>query len=103
MPATSGPLAQLAATPEGSVLVIYFSDLMKKAQPNHSGHLVPTICIYVQTCCTFLVLKVKGPLGLLEEDRSSGEKPAGSLFALAWENVSECFSMEASEAEIPLT
>lgn len=99
----SGPLAQLAVTPEGSVLLIYFSDLMKKAQPNHSGHLVPTICIYVQTCCTFLVLKVKKPLGLFEEDRSSGEKPAGSMFALAWKNVSECFLTEASEAEIPFT
>lgn len=95
------PLAQLAATPGGSALVICFSDLMIKAQPNHSGHLVPTVYIYVQTCCTFLVPKVKKPRGLFAEGRSSEEKPSGSMFALAWENVPECFPVKALEAEVP--
>lgn len=40
----------LAAPPEGSTLVIYFKALTKKAQPNHPGHLQPTVCISVQIC-----------------------------------------------------
>lgn len=77
------PLAQrtLAATPEGSALVTSFNTQMKKAQANHSGPLVPTVCIYVQTHCTFLVPKGERILsGYLKKAGEVG----GSVFALAW-------------------
>lgn len=67
------PLAQqtLAATPEGGALVIYFNALMTKSRPNHPGHPVPTVCIYVQYVLYFSgAQRKKNPFGLFEEGGS---------------------------------
>lgn len=76
---------------------------MKLSQPNCSSHLVPAVCIYVQYMLYFSGAQMgkENPVGLFEEGKSNWEKSLGSVFALAWENVSEYFPMEALEAEIP--
>lgn len=60
----------------GSALVIYFNALMKKSKPNHSGHLVPTVCVYAQYMLYFSQAqrgrkKPPNPLSLFEEGRSA--------------------------------
>lgn len=53
--------------------------------------------------CPLLVPKQIDKQQQQHKPLASLKKSPGSTFELAWENVSECFLMEALEAKIPQT